>query len=49
MNGSAVIPNAFWNATAGWDAATGMGVFDFQKALKATLEDADDDDDDESY
>jgi tripeptidyl-peptidase-1 len=35
--GSAKIPGAVWNSTIGWDAATGLGVFDFQKALKDTL------------
>jgi tripeptidyl-peptidase-1 len=35
--GSANIPGAVWSSTAGWDAATGLGVFDFQKALKDTL------------
>ncbi|KAF2668774.1 subtilisin-like protein [Microthyrium microscopicum] len=38
-NGSAIIPGAFWNATKGWDAVTGMGIFDFQKALKNVLQD----------
>jgi tripeptidyl-peptidase-1 len=38
-NGSAIIPGAFWNATKGWDAATGMGIFDFQKALTNVIAD----------
>lgn len=32
--GGAIIPYASWNATAGWDPATGLGTPDFQK-LKA--------------
>ena len=33
-NGSPVIPGASWNATEGWDAATGYGTPDFGKLLK---------------
>jgi tripeptidyl-peptidase-1 len=32
--GSAKIPGAYWNATVGWDPATGQGIPDFQKMLK---------------
>jgi tripeptidyl-peptidase-1 len=42
--GAAVIPGAFWNATTGWDAATGLGVFNFAKAMEATLKENEDED-----
>ena len=45
--GASIIPNAFWNATVGWDPATGLGIPDFQKMLKSAIEDADDDGDDD--
>ena len=32
--GAAKIPGAFWNATIGWDPATGLGIPDFQRMLK---------------
>jgi tripeptidyl-peptidase-1 len=46
--GAGVIPNAFWNATVGWDAVTGLGIPDFQLMLKSALaeDDIDDDGDD---
>jgi tripeptidyl-peptidase I len=36
--GAAKIPYASWNATVGWDPATGLGVPDFQKMLKAVTQ-----------
>ncbi|KFY07030.1 hypothetical protein V492_07509 [Pseudogymnoascus sp. VKM F-4246] len=33
-NGSPIIPGASWNATKGWDPATGLGTPDFGKLLK---------------
>jgi tripeptidyl-peptidase-1 len=33
--GAAKIAYASWNATVGWDPATGLGIPDFQKMLKA--------------
>jgi tripeptidyl-peptidase-1 len=54
--GAAKISYASWNATAGWDPATGLGVPDFQRMLKAVTQKGnsysnkardDDDDDDE--
>lgn len=38
-NGSPVIPYASWNATAGWDAVSGLGTPNFPKLLKAALPD----------
>jgi tripeptidyl-peptidase-1 len=47
VKGGAVIPNAFWNATVGWDPVTGLGIPDFQKWLATSLRgDTDDDNDD---
>jgi tripeptidyl-peptidase-1 len=47
VKGGAVIPNAYWNATVGWDPVTGLGIPDFQKMLATSLrQDADDDNDD---
>jgi tripeptidyl-peptidase I len=40
VNGAAVIPGAGWNATVGWDPATGLGIPDFQKMLKFAVTDA---------
>lgn len=38
MLGGGVVPGAAWNATVGWDPATGLGVPDFEKLKKvATL------------
>lgn len=37
LNGSGIIPGAFWNATVGWDAVTGLGIPDFQKMLNSAL------------
>jgi len=31
--GGSVIPYASWNATVGWDPATGLGVPDFERLL----------------
>jgi tripeptidyl-peptidase I len=54
--GAAIIPYASWNATVGWDPATGLGIPDFQKMLQAMTQGAngersnsrvDDDDSDE--
>lgn len=36
-NGSPVIPYASWNATKGWDPATGWGTPNFAKMLKAAV------------
>jgi len=36
--GAAKIPYASWNATVGWDPATGLGVPDFQKMLVAVTQ-----------
>jgi tripeptidyl-peptidase-1 len=44
VSGAAVIPNAFWNATVGWDPATGLGIPDFQKMLASALAEDDLDD-----
>jgi tripeptidyl-peptidase-1 len=32
-----IIPGASWNGTTGWDAATGLGVPDFQKMLASAM------------
>lgn len=37
LSNSGLIPGAFWNATLGWDAVTGLGIPDFQKMLKSVL------------
>jgi tripeptidyl-peptidase-1 len=29
--GAGIIPYATWNATVGWDPATGLGTLDFMK------------------
>jgi tripeptidyl-peptidase-1 len=52
VTGAGVIPGAFWNATAGWDPATGLGIPDFTKMLANVLGEQDSnqndlDDDDE--
>lgn len=39
---SGIISGAFWNATIGWDAVTGLGIPDFQKMLASALSEADD-------
>ena len=36
--GAAKIPYASWNATVGWDPATGLGVPNFQKMLAAVTQ-----------
>lgn len=36
-NGSGIIPFASWNATVGWDPATGLGTPDFQKLKDAVV------------
>jgi tripeptidyl-peptidase-1 len=36
--GAAIIPGAGWNATVGWDPATGLGIPNFQKMLKVVLD-----------
>jgi tripeptidyl-peptidase-1 len=41
LEGSGIIPGAFWNATLGWDPVTGLGIPDFQKMLVAALADSD--------
>ena len=33
-NGSPVVPNAGWNATAGWDPVSGLGTPDFGRLVK---------------
>ncbi|KAE9980470.1 hypothetical protein EG328_000289 [Venturia inaequalis] len=38
LNNSGIIPGAFWNATLDWDPVTGLGIPDFQKMLKSTLD-----------
>lgn len=38
LNNSGIIPGAFWNATLGWDAVTGLGIPDFQMMLKSALD-----------
>ncbi len=35
--GGSIIPYASWNATRGWDPATGLGVPDFEKLLALAL------------
>ena len=35
--GGSVIPFASWNATKGWDPATGLGVPDFGKLVRLAL------------
>jgi tripeptidyl-peptidase-1 len=35
--GASIIPWATWNATAGWDPATGLGTPDFEKLKKLVL------------
>jgi tripeptidyl-peptidase I len=40
IEGAGIIPGAFWNATAGWDPVTGLGIPDFQKWVTAALDDA---------
>jgi len=35
--GAGIIPYAYWNATQGWDAATGWGVPKFSKLLDYAL------------
>lgn len=35
--GATVIPGAFWNATIGWDPATGLGIPDFQKMVQVAV------------
>jgi tripeptidyl-peptidase-1 len=37
FTGAGIIPYASWNATVGWDPATGLGIPDFQKMLKSAL------------
>lgn len=37
---SLVIPGIAWNATAGWDPATGLGFPDFQALLRSAMEDS---------
>jgi tripeptidyl-peptidase I len=34
-----VIPGAYWNATIGWDPATGLGIPDFQKMVQVAVTD----------
>jgi tripeptidyl-peptidase I len=46
VKGGSIIPGAFWNATAGWDAVTGLGIPDFQKLLVSSIGTDDGDDDD---
>lgn len=35
--GGGIIPYAHWNATAGWDPVTGLGVPDFMKLKELVL------------
>jgi len=35
--GSGIVPGARWNATVGWDPATGFGTPDFQKMLDVVM------------
>ncbi|CAG8366934.1 unnamed protein product [Penicillium salamii] len=37
VNGSLIIPGAYWNATEGWDPVTGLGTPDFQKLKDLVL------------
>ena len=37
VTGGGVIPYAHWNATAGWDPVTGLGVPDFMKLKDLVL------------
>jgi tripeptidyl-peptidase-1 len=37
--GSTIIPWATWNATIGWDPATGLGIPDFQKMVQVAVVD----------
>jgi tripeptidyl-peptidase I len=46
--GAAVIQNAGWNATVGWDPVTGLGIPDFQKMLRVVMEEGPEDVDNDS-
>lgn len=37
FDAAGIIPGASWNGTTGWDAATGLGVPDFQKMLASAM------------
>jgi tripeptidyl-peptidase-1 len=37
FDSAGIIPGASWNGTTGWDAATGLGVPDFQKMLASAM------------
>ncbi|KAJ5338606.1 hypothetical protein N7452_005334 [Penicillium brevicompactum] len=37
VNGSLIIPGAYWNATEGWDPVTGLGTPNFQKLKDLVL------------
>jgi len=37
FDAAGIIPFASWNGTIGWDAATGLGVPDFQKMLASAM------------
>jgi hypothetical protein len=37
--GAVIIPWATWNATAGWDPATGLGIPDFGKMVQVAVTD----------
>jgi tripeptidyl-peptidase-1 len=37
--GAKVIGGAYWNATIGWDPATGLGIPDFEKMVRVAVND----------
>lgn len=37
IDGAGIIPYATWNASIGWDAATGLGTPNFQKMMQSAL------------
>jgi tripeptidyl-peptidase I len=39
--GAKIIGGAFWNATIGWDPATGLGIPDFEKMVRVAVNDYD--------